>query len=605
MFKPSICGHVLECEHLFVYAAWMQADQLTLDDRGIPLFDTTFVVVDLETTGGSPTHERVTEIGAVKVRRGEVLGEFGSLVDPGQAIPASIQALTGITPSMVVGRPSLDEVLPAFMEFAHGACLVAHNAAFDMGFLQAAATRLGYEPLGHPVLCTAALARRLVRDEVANCKLATLAARFGAATVPDHRALTDARATVDVLHALIGRAGSYGVVTLEDLLAFARVRNAPLFASRRHLADDLPSAPGVYAFTSASGEVLYVGKATDLRARVRQYFGNDPRRKIADLLKETHHVAHTVCPTPLEAEVRELRRIAVDRPRFNRRSMHPERGVWLTLTTDAFPRLSIVRAAPAPSCPALGPIRNRRTAAIISEAIAEVAGLRTCTERMAPATRFSACVLAEVGRCTAPCIGAIDVPGYAPGATTAAALLAGDVGLAARHLDNRLRRLVADSRYEDAAATRDRFGALFDAVARTRHLRAVVATGRVVASAPTRDEQREVLAACDGRLVASAICSNDDLATTVGAMAAALLGETDQSRPVTSIDADEIGIVGAWLERPQVRVHAMSGAWLLDVSGGAPLARWRARLRTARRRDRPGDRLQAKRPQRSVGSTTS
>src|SRR5690606_1193612 len=180
--------------------------------------DTTFCVVDLETTGGSPAKgSRITEIGAVKVRAGEVVGEFQTLVNPDQSIPAFITVLTGITDQMVIEAPRIAEVLPSFLEFARGSVLVAHNAPFDVGFLKHAARELQIDWPGFDVLDTAVIARRvLLRDEVPNVKLATLAARFSSVT-PDHRALTDARATVDVLHALFERLGTWDVTTVEDI----------------------------------------------------------------------------------------------------------------------------------------------------------------------------------------------------------------------------------------------------------------------------------------------------------------------------------------------------------------------------------------------------
>ena len=150
-------------------------EQRSFDDLGAPLVDTTFVVVDLETTGGSPTADSITEVGAVKVRGGECLGTFQTMVNPGRAIPPTITVLTGITESMVVRAPRIETVLPSLLEFMGDAVIVGHNVRFDVGFLQAALERAQRPPLTAPTVDTAALARRLVRDEVPNCKLGTLA----------------------------------------------------------------------------------------------------------------------------------------------------------------------------------------------------------------------------------------------------------------------------------------------------------------------------------------------------------------------------------------------------------------------------------------------
>ncbi|MGI4896598.1 MAG: exonuclease domain-containing protein, partial [Janthinobacterium lividum] len=192
--------------------------QASFDDLGRLLSETTFVVVDLETTGGAPADAGITEIGAVKVRGGDVLGEFQTLVRPESSIPAFVQVLTGITNSMVARAPRAAQVLPSFLEFAHGAVLVAHNAPYDTSFLAGACRRLGLTWPKPEVVDTVVLARLLVsQDEAPNRKLGTLARLFGAQTTPDHRALNDARATVDVLHALLGRLGNRGIQTMEDL----------------------------------------------------------------------------------------------------------------------------------------------------------------------------------------------------------------------------------------------------------------------------------------------------------------------------------------------------------------------------------------------------
>ena len=170
---------------------------------------------------GAPTEtpaDAITEIGAVKVRGGVVLGEFATLVDPQRSIPPQIVQLTGITTAMVCDAPTIDAVLPMFLEFAGDSVLVAHNAGFDIGFLRAAAQRCDIAWPRPPVLCTVRLARRVLsREEAPSVRLAALARLFAVASQPTHRALDDARATVDVLHALIERVGNQGVHTYADL----------------------------------------------------------------------------------------------------------------------------------------------------------------------------------------------------------------------------------------------------------------------------------------------------------------------------------------------------------------------------------------------------
>ncbi|WP_413783306.1 DEDD exonuclease domain-containing protein [Mycobacterium avium] len=354
------------------------ATQLSFADVGpafgpdeVALRDTTFVVVDLETTGGRSTSteetapDAITEIGAVKVRGGVVLGEFATLVDPQRSIPPQIMRLTGITTAMVSDAPAIDAVLPMFLEFAgldRGAVLVAHNAGFDVGFLRAAAQQCDIAWPRPRVLCTVRLARRVLsREEAPSVRLASLARLFAVTTQPTHRALDDARATVDVLHALIERVGNQGVHTYADLRGYLP-DVTPTQRRKRVLAEGLPRRPGVYLFRGPSGEVLYIGTAVDLRRRVAQYFtGADPRGRMKEMVALAGAVDHVECAHALEAGVRELRLLAAHAPPYNRRSRFPQRWWWVALTDEAYPRLAVVRAprhdrAVGP----LGPRRRRR-----------------------------------------------------------------------------------------------------------------------------------------------------------------------------------------------------------------------------------------------------
>ncbi len=187
-------------------------------DLDAPLFDVTFAIVDVETTGRSPATSALTEIAAAKFRGGECVGEFQSLVDPRCSVPPLISLLTGITDDMVHGAPPVSSVLPSLLEFVHGAVIVGHNVRFDLSFLDAALIERGYEPLGNTTIDTLALARRLVRPDVPNCKLRTLAAALHLDHLPSHRALDDVRATADLLHRLIEHATGYDVFVLGDLV---------------------------------------------------------------------------------------------------------------------------------------------------------------------------------------------------------------------------------------------------------------------------------------------------------------------------------------------------------------------------------------------------
>ena len=189
------------------------------------LADTIFAVIDLETSGGSPkSGAGITEIGVVKIRGGNVLGTFQSFVDPGHSLPPFITQLTGITDEMLLSAPFIDEVLPTLFEFLGSpdeTVLVAHNSPFDMSFLKAAAVIHEYQWPPFATIDTARLARAVLdRDEVINCKLGTLAEFFNAETSPNHRALDDALATVDVLHGIIERLAGHKVRTFEEMRSF-------------------------------------------------------------------------------------------------------------------------------------------------------------------------------------------------------------------------------------------------------------------------------------------------------------------------------------------------------------------------------------------------
>ncbi len=543
--------------------------QRSFDELGRPLREVTFCVVDLETTGGSAAAgSMITEIGAVKVRGGEVLGEFQTLVNPHQAIPAFIAVLTGISDSMVAQAPTIEQVLPQFLGFAQGSVLVAHNAPFDVGFLRHFAQVQGRPWPGFEVLDTALLARRvLTRDETPNCRLGSLATLFGSATTPNHRALQDARATVEVLHGLMERLGNLGVHTLEELSTFtSRVTAAQ--RRKRHLAEHLPHAPGVYLFLDDRDQVLYVGTSRDLRARVRTYFtASETRSRMGEMVALASRVQAVVCASPLEAQVRELRLIAQHKPRYNRRSRFPERAHWVKLTVEPWPRLSLVREVLDDGAQYVGPYASRRSAERAVAALHDTFPIRQCSGRMARRPRLAPCVLAEMGRCLSPCDSSVTADAYSAVVDRLQAALVGRPDLVVDALGRRMRRLADGERYEEAGSFRDRLTAFLRGAARVQRVGALTRCAEVVA-ARREDGVWVVHVVRRGRLAAAGVIPpGADAAEWVTRLSAEAEVVLPGPGPAPAASVEETERILRWLESDGVRLVHVDGEWTCPVGG--------------------------------------
>ena len=545
------------------------AVQRSFDELGTPLSEVTFAVVDLETTGGSPTEDGITEIGAVKVRAGEHLGTFHTLVNPGLAIPPAITILTGITQAMVAPAPRVGAVLPALAEFLGGTVLVGHNVRFDLGFLNAAFGREGWPRLANPVVDTVALARRLVRDEVPNCRLGTLADRFRLDHRPAHRALDDALATTDLLHLLLERAGTWGVLGLDDLLLLPRIAGHPQAAKLRSTAA-LPRACGVYWFVDARGVPLYVGKATNLRQRVRSYFSGDDRRQVGGLLRETAAVRHHLTASTLEAAVVEARLIHHLQPRYNRQGTRWRTAPFVILTLDEpFPRLKVARSARQDGSLWLGPLPSNANAAAVVEAIQTVAPLRRCTERLGPRTalprRADARLPAQLGVACCPCAGLATADDYRRVVDLVVEGLTRRPSVLLDPLRRRMTELAQTRRYEEAALVRDRANALATALRRQRQVDALRASGRVRLILPggTPAELQGGILLPAG---AGAHPDTPSLPFEVGPPAAGSVAGLGRD-PCSPELALELATVAAWLDREAHRVR-------LDACDGTLASVW-------------------------------
>lgn len=556
--------------------------QLTFDELGTPLREVTFVVFDLETTGGSSEEDAVTEIGAVKVRGGEVLGEFATLVDPQRGIPPQIVSLTGITQLMVTGAPPMAEVLPAFLEFAKGAVLVAHNSGFDVSFLKAACRRHGYPWRRPPVVCTVKLSRRVLGEhETLSHRLSELATLFHATTRPNHRALMDARATVDVLHGLLERVGSIGVQSLEELLDYVpEVTSAQ--RRKRGMAADLPAEPGVYLFRGPSDEVLYVGTASDLRRRVRQYFtASETRPRLREMVGLAVRVDHVTCAHALEAQVRELRLIAAHKPAYNRRSRNRHPDWWAVLTDEAFPRLSVVRT---PREGALGPFRSSASAKAAVEAVQDALPIRSCTQRIpARHQKGTPCALAELGRCAAPCAGRQTVDEYAPAVAALRDLVAGRDNSVLLSATDAVAELARQHRFESASVRRDRLVALVRALDRGQRLAALASVPELVAAQPDPRGGWALAVIRHGRLVSAGMVDRGRLAQpVVDILIKAAETVLPEDGPLFGAAPEETALLSRWLLKPGTRLGRTSGMWTEPAGSAAVLREWAEKAVAAR-----------------------
>jgi DNA polymerase-3 subunit epsilon len=386
--------------------------------RADPFLDEAeFVVFDLETTGLSAARDRICELGAVRVRALEPVESFESLVNPGVALPEPVARLTGLREQELRNAPSVSAVVRRFLAFAGDEQLVAHNARFDQRFLERQLLILNGRRLSEPPLCTAALARRLLDGRLRRVGLASLAHFFGVPTRPCHRALPDAEATAQVLMHLIGLAQELGARRLSELRALAAPRKRRVY-DKRSLARGAPTRPGVYLFRDRHGQVLYVGRARDLRARLRSYFRSERQRpSVEAALLALDRIDWRVFGSELEAALDELRLIRELQPPANSRGRRSGHGVYLRRRGDEL----VVTKTPTE----LGPITSRRRASLAARALAS---------------------------------------------STAAELddLLGDGPLP--RLQARLSRLADELRYEEAARLRDRIEALEHVVERLRRL---------------------------------------------------------------------------------------------------------------------------------------
>jgi DNA polymerase III epsilon subunit family exonuclease len=458
----------------------------------------TYVVFDLETTGLRPGSARPCEFGAVRVSGLELGERFQTLANPGARLQPGVAALTGLRDEQLRRAPPVAAATRRFLSFAADGVLVAHNARFDMAFLDNETMRLTGRRVAATVVDTVGLARRLLGRQPAN--LAALSYRFATDARPCHRALPDAEATAEILLALIGMAQERGARTVADLVELAATRPRRVHR-KRSLAFGAPQRPGVYLFHDANDQVLYVGRARDLRARLRSYFRSDRQRPAVEAaLGAVDRIEWRVLGSELEAALEELRLIRDLRPPANARSSRPDRYVYLRRRGETV----VCSSQPTE----LGPIKSRRRAQLAARALQSV-------------------------ECEA-------------------------IEDALPRLRAKLKRLARDLRFEDAARLRDRIEALEDVAAEIQRMRRLRSL-EVCVVVPGDDEgTRTAFWVAKGRVV-----DRRPFTGSHGLEWQAGLAAVARAEPTLAPDAaDDLLAVAAFIRRPPPELQVIPLAHL-------------------------------------------
>jgi DNA polymerase III subunit epsilon len=522
-----------------------------------------FVVVDLETTGGSAQYDRVMEVAAIRVENGVIQDRFERLAEPGVPIPPFVTRITGINAALVRGKPSFESMLPDLRRLFDGAVVVAHNASFDCNFLTQALYRAGMD-LPNERLCTLRLARRLIPG-LHSYKLDSLCAFLGFPFVQRHRAGPDAEATLSLLQHLLETAVGRGMDTLASLL---RVQQQPVTRKRHKGRVDeaqvasLPTTSGVYLLKDLHGQVVYVGKSVNVRQRVRTHLrpsgtarsGAQPR-----LRRRLPHIADVEAietKSELEALLLESKLVKHYLPEANSllRDYHDYPFIKVDIA-NPHPRIEATRERPTDGTLYFGPFRR---AGVVSSAVLflnEQLGLRQCSGPLRPGQ--AACALLEMKKCLGPCVGAVSGAEYAAAVDQGVRVLRGQDELMLERAAQRRDELGEQLRFEEAAELRDRIRDVEQVIGVQQRL-AAFADRNVVLVTPDRQPDRmRLLLVRAGRLV-------EQVSLPVRATPSHLrhllrrIYKASSAAQVSRAELDDLLILDAWLRRHHAEIQEVA-----------------------------------------------
>ncbi len=420
--------------------------------------DAVFSVVDVETTGATAADDRIIEFAAFKVRGGKIVDEFSTLINPGRHIPNFIRNMTGISNEMVYGAPSFSGTAVKIAEFLQGTVFTAHNSPFDYGFVKSEMTRAGID-FDMPQLCTRKLSSRILAD-LPRKALDQVCHHLGIRINNRHRAFGDARATAHLLVELLELiVEKHEIVTLEELLRFQSIphridphKNQNVFRKAMATA---PNAPGVYRVLGPSEEVIYAGKAKNLKMRMASYLTENAKDadKIRRMLREAVSVEWERTSSELHALLRELQLIRRLKPPFNSQLVNSRRFPFIKISSSLdFDRLDVVYELEEEG-KYYGPFENSYVAEQVLSAADRYFKLVKCDNEFVEP--FNPCLYFYIDRCMAPCRGDITNDKYSEEVRAVEEFLSGSFDKLTNDLRLRLDELSKKLEFEDAAELRD------------------------------------------------------------------------------------------------------------------------------------------------------
>jgi len=363
-----------------------------------------YLMLDLETTGGNPSLDRIIEVAAVRVEEGREVVRWSTLVNPGTRISPFITSLTGIDNAMVRDAPAFAEVAPRLLELLDDTVLVAHNVRFDHGFLKNEFQRLEID-LRTRLLCTVRLSRRLYPQHKSH-GLDAIMRRHGLHSDARHRAMGDVDAVLQWLELARRELGGEALQHAACALVASAASLPPHLETAVH---GIPDAAGVYLLYGETAQPLYVGKSIHLRARVVAHFQAVPKSgRDMRLAQETRRVEFERTAGELGALLRESQLVKQLQPKYNRKLRRtPALCVW-QLADDAHhrPQVRLIETSalmPDQLGQVYGIFKSARAAREALLALAEVHGL--CARLLGLEASTGRCFGHQIGRCAGACCG--------------------------------------------------------------------------------------------------------------------------------------------------------------------------------------------------------